>query len=476
MNELARSVIQALRAGQERPELVERAGANRPEDDWRALVAAADHPVLASHLEDWLPSLLSSADPGAGARRLEVLVRDGVAARELAGGKEHALLGALAGNSAFLSQWLCREPRWLRDLSGEMPPAPEAPSRPLDWEGLRRQKYRGLLRIAGRDTAGRPFEAGLRELSELADSILRRALELAAGDGPAPALFCLGKLGGRELNFSSDVDLLFVCDAEPDAHGAAAREAAGRAIRELKRRLEERTETGFGYRVDLDLRPEGPSGDLVRSVDGTLAYYELRGAAWEQQMLLRLRHLAGAPAAAAEFERAIEPFVYPRAVDPRAIGRVRAMKQRIERERRAAGRDPSAELKEGPGGIRDVEFTVQALQLFHAGRNPSLRTGNVLEAIRSLASMGLLPDDSARDLEAGYLWLRRAEHALQLPEEQQTARLPSKAAARTGVARRMGYTEPEASEALSRFERDASEMRGRVREHFEDLVLEDTET
>jgi glutamate-ammonia-ligase adenylyltransferase len=147
------------------------------------------------------------------------------------------------------------------------------------------------------------------------------------------------------------------------------------------------------------------------------------------------------------------------------------MKGRIESERREAGRDLERNLKEAPGGIRDVEFTVQALQLFYAGRQPALRTGNVFAAIAALSQAGLLPGDSAAELESGYRWLRRAEHALQLAEEQQTAQLPKGEAARTAVARRMGYVEPAAEAALQHFERDREDVQARVREHFEALVL-----
>ena len=209
----------------------------------------------------------------------------------------------------------------------------------------------------------------------------------------------------------------------------------------------------------------------MRGVEGTLAYYELRGAEWERQMLLRLRHLAGSPEAARAFERGIAPFVYRRAFDPAVIEAVRAMKARIESERREHGRDVDNNLKEGPGGIRDVEFTVQALQLFHAGRNPELRTGNVLAAITALARAQILPEDSATVLADGYRWLRRAEHALQLAEEQQTAQLPRDRGERTALARRMGYAEPVADEAARRFEADLARTRSQVREQFEALVL-----
>jgi glutamate-ammonia-ligase adenylyltransferase len=376
----------------------------------------------------------------------------------------------VAGNSRFLARWLARETGWIADLAEPVPPAPAPAPADADWRELRRTKYRGLLRVYARD-AVRPFDAGLGELSDLADGILRRALALAAGDHEPPALFALGKLGGQELNFSSDVDLLFVCEAPPDERGHDARERAAAVVRELKRRLDEPTADGFAYRVDLDLRPEGPPGALVRGVEGTLGYYELRGAEWERQMLLRLRHLAGSPGAARAFERGIEPFVYRRAIDPSVIDAVRAMKARIESERRERGRDLDANLKEAPGGIRDVEFTVQALQLFHAGWRPELRTGNVLAAIAGLARAGILPETSAEVLERGYRWLRRAEHALQLAEEQQTAQLPRDAAERTAVARRMGYAGAEAAQASREFEAELARTQSQVREQFEALVL-----
>jgi glutamate-ammonia-ligase adenylyltransferase len=468
VNELARRVIESLRTGDPRVEDLARAGAPDPAGDGAAIGAAARDPDLAKSLGRWLPALLASAAPGVGAHRLVALA---AAHRErgdaIAAG---ATLAHVLGNSPFLGRWLVRAPEWTRDLAGELAPAPDPAPADADWPALRRAKYRGLLRIAARDLA-RPFEAGLAELSDLADGVLRRALALASGEREPPALFALGKLGGRELNFSSDVDLYFVCEAPPDERGDAARESAAAVVRELKRRLEERTDEGFAYRVDLDLRPEGAAGALVRGVEGTLGYYELRGAEWERQMLLRLRYLAGSPQAARGFERGIAPFVYRRAFDPSVIENVRAMKARIETERRERGRDVDNNLKEGPGGIRDVEFTVQALQLFHAGRNPQLRTGNVLAAIDALARADLLPAESADVLADGYRWLRRAEHALQLPEEQQTAQLPRERAERTALARRMGYAEPAADDAARRFEADLASTRARVREQFEALVL-----
>jgi glutamate-ammonia-ligase adenylyltransferase len=175
------------------------------------------------------------------------------------------------------------------------------------------------------------------------------------------------------------------------------------------------------------------------------------------------------------FAREIAPFVYRRLIDPGVMGSIRAMKARIEDERRRAGRDLELDLKEGPGGIRDVEFLVQSLQLFFGGRDLELRTGNVLAALAALARLGHLPEATADALTSAYLWLRRAEHALQLAEEQQTARFPNERGAQIALARRMGYAQPQAEAARAVLLEDWTAARGEVREHFEELVLRSSE-
>jgi glutamate-ammonia-ligase adenylyltransferase len=168
----------------------------------------------------------------------------------------------------------------------------------------------------------------------------------------------------------------------------------------------------------------------------------------------------------------LQPFVFRAGIDPGAIRAVHTMKLRIEQERRNAGRDIEADLKEGPGGIRDVEFLVQALQLLVGGRHPEVRTGNVLAGLDALCEVQLLPERVAQALRAAYLWLRRAEHCLQLVEERQTQRFPRNADAQRGLARRMGYGEPEGAQARDRLLDDWTRVRTEVREHFEALVLE----
>ncbi len=439
-----------------------------------SIARAAGRPELLGSRGEWLPELLLSARPGFAARALDDLSARYQSARQRPlDVRACPLLPRLLGSSDFLARLLLGHPHWVEDLAGSPPAAPTSEPIERDWTAIRVAKYRGLLRIAARDLAGRPFEQGLRELSDLADACLAAALAAAARDvgGEAPALFALGKLGGRELNFSSDVDLLFLYESGDANDPHARHEQVGRIVLELKRHLEVASEDGFGYRVDLDLRPEGRMGALANSVDAALHYYETFGAEWERQALLRLRPVAGPSAPAEAFAGAIAPFVFRRLIDPEAIGRVRAMKARIEDERRRSGQDLECDLKEGPGGIRDVEFLVQALQLFWGGRRAELRTGNVLDALGALARLELLPGEVVAQLTGAYLWLRRAEHALQLVEERQTARFPRDAAGQLALARRLGYAEQEGTRARAALQDDWTNQRAVVRRHFEALVL-----
>jgi glutamate-ammonia-ligase adenylyltransferase len=452
-----------------------RLGAPEPERAAKALRQALKRPELRTCAEAWLPGLLLSARPGSAASALAELA---ARYREATGRPLEAgaspLLGRLLGTSDFLARLLLRHPQWAEEVRGNPPPAPS--QRPeQSWSGLRSAKYRSLLRISARDLAGRPFEESLCELSDLADRTLEAGLELAQLEmgltPPLPVLLALGKLGGRELNFSSDVDLLFIYADPPEDRALECRDQISRLIRHLKRRLEEPSQDGFAYRVDLDLRPEGRPGALANPLEPALRYYESFGAEWERQMLIRLRAVAGPAEVARTFREGVGPFVYRTHIDPGAIQGVRDMKRRIESERREAGRDLELELKEGPGGIRDVEFLVQAFQLFYGGREPRLRTGNTLDALTALGELGLLPGGVTDALRGAYLWLRRAEHAVQLVEERQTHRFPRDPGGRLALARRMGYSALDGDAARSALLDDWTRVRSQVREHFDALVL-----
>jgi len=469
------ALVAGLGRGQAPPDALDALGVAEPALTASRLEAAASHVDLAPTRAHWLPGLLLSARPGYGAHVLEELCVRYRATRGCA--LDLARLPALPrllGSSDFLARLLLRHPHWSEELAGDPPGAPEDSPIEPDWTAIRVAKYKGLLRIAARDLVGRPFEASLAELSRLADRCLSAALEAASRECEAvqPALFALGKLGGAELNFSSDVDLLFLYDAPTEATEPDHRTAIARLVQTFKKHLEVPSEDGFGYRVDLELRPEGRMGVIANPVDVALGYYESFGAEWERQMLIRLRYLAGARGPAETFERGIRPFVWRRSVGPEAIRGVRAMKRRIEDERLEAGRDLEADLKEGPGGIRDVEFLLQAFQLFFGGREASLRTGNVLAGLAALKELALLPAPVTEGLRDAYLWLRRAEHCVQMIDERQTQTFPREPGAQLGLARRMGYAEPEGRRAREALLDDWTRVRTEVRRHFENLVLE----
>ena len=475
MSALVASLVAGLERGEVAPLALEALGAPEPAQAAARLIAASARADLAPTRARWLPPLLLSARPGYAAQCLDELAARYRQTRGRALDLGHLpALPRLLGSSDFLARLLLRHPHWSEELAGDPPAAPADGPIEADWTAIRIAKYKGLLRIAARDVAGRPFEQSLSELSTLADRCLEAALAAVAretGTSP-PALFALGKLGGAELNFSSDVDLLFLYEASNDEPDLERHAAVARLVQTFKKHLEVPSEDGFGYRVDLELRPEGRSGVIVNPVDAALGYYESFGADWERQMLIRLRHVAGPRQPAEAFERGIRPFVWRRSVGPEAIRAVRAMKRRIEEDRVEAGRDLEADLKEGPGGIRDVEFLVQAFQIFFGGREPSLRTGNVLLGLEALGRLGLLADPVTHGLRDAYLWLRRAEHCVQMIDERQTQAFPREARAQLGLARRMGYAEPEGRQAREALLDDWTRVRAEVRARFENLVLE----
>jgi glutamate-ammonia-ligase adenylyltransferase len=476
VEELLRIAAASLERGPADLDALAALGVREPARAAAALERARTHPDLAPTASLWLPELLLTARPGFGAHALEELAqryRD-TRHRPLPLTGMPGLARVLASSDA-LARVLLHHPHWSEELIGD-PPAPPSPAPPEpDWTALRIAKYRGLLRIAARDLLGREsFAESLAELSGLADRCLSAGLERAARelDAEPPSLLALGKLGGAELNFSSDVDLLFLYDGGAGAFDAEAHTRLIQLVQLFKKHMEVPSEDGFAYRVDLDLRPQGTRGDLVHTVNGALDYYENFGAEWERQALIRLRHIAGPPEPAHSFAQQVRPFVYRRLVSPDSVRAVHLMKLRIEAERRRSGRDLESDLKEGPGGIRDLEFLVQAIQLFAGGREPSLQTGNVLEALGALERLRLLPRPVTASLAQAYLWLRRAEHAVQMVEERQTAAFPREPAAQIALARRMGYRDAEGERARQRLLADGARVRAEVRQHFEALVLE----
>jgi len=331
---------------------------------------------------------------------------------------------------------------------------------------FRRFRHRHALRIGINDVIrDRPLEEVTRELSRLADACIEVALRhairgvtarfgvAASPDGRPTRLAALafGKLGGDELNYSSDIDLLFVYDQDGKSAGRRGglenSEYYSRVVTELVRLLSAHTDRGFAYRVDLRLRPEGHRGPLARSMASTLSYYDTMGRTWERQALIKLRHVAGDAALAREFLAAIEPFVYRKYFSFAEINEVKALKRQMEQRGHLGARDglrdsrTPADVKTGCGGIRDIEYAVQFLQLLNGGDLPAVRQRNTLMALESLEIAGCLSPQETYILADAYRFLRKTEHRLQLLFDLQTHRLPESNDELRKLALRMGYSD-----------------------------------
>jgi len=312
---------------------------------------------------------------------------------------------------------------------------------------LRRWKRREFLRIAARDLLGfAPLAVVARELANLADACLARALDVASPQLPF-AIIGMGKLGGCELNYASDVDVLFVHE-----DGAESAEAM-RVARTVVSVMTQPTADGIVFRTDADLRPEGRSGPLTRSLDSYASYYERWAQQWEFQALIKARPVAGDADLGRRFMEVAQSHVWPDEPDPDAVREVRAMKARAEAETARRGLS-DRELKRGRGGIRDVEFAVQLLQLVHGRHDESIRSATTLDALEQLAAGGYVERPDAARLADAYVFLRTVEHRLQLRDEQQTHTLPTEPAALERLARVLGYRDRPNSTAVGAFEAD----------------------
>ncbi len=306
-------------------------------------------------------------------------------------------------------------------------------------DALRRYQHGELLRIGASDFLGLyDLPAVVSQISRMAIGLTRACLNLASRQTGISAevfvVLAMGKLGGRELNYSSDIDLLFIARNETVNYVPLAQK--------LIEYLSSTTTQGFLYRVDMRLRPWGKDGPLVPTLAGYLKYLEKNARPWEKQALLKVRPIAGDLALGEELREAAHPHIFGLPPDEVRAG-VFAMKQRTEEFLREKGRQ-WGEVKLGVGSIRDVEFVVQYLQLAYVGRFPQIRTRATLKALPRLHAAGLLSSSDARILTDGYIFLRTIEHYLQMMDYRQTYTLPSEGAAITILARRLGFATGEA--------------------------------
>jgi glutamate-ammonia-ligase adenylyltransferase len=329
--------------------------------------------------------------------------------------------------------------------------------------GLRRWKRTELFRIAARDLLGlADLPAVGRELAALAEACLAGAVGIVEPHTHL-AIVAMGKLGGRELNYASDVDVVFV-------HEGDASEAE-RAARALLQVMTAPSPDGIVFRTDATLRPEGRAGSLTRSLEAFDGYYARWAQTWERQALIKARPVAGDLDLGRRFFDLVQPYVWPEALDPEAVRQVRAMKARSEAVLERQGLT-DRELKRGAGGIRDIEFAVQLLQMVHGRHDAALRSPTTLDALDALAAGGYVDHADAETLDDAYRFLRTTEHRLQLVDEQQTHTLPADPGARTLLARVMGYRDGPEHSALEQFDVEHRTLQARVRSIHERLFFQ----
>ncbi len=404
-------------------------------------------------------------------------------------GRAAERLALLLASSRLVSDLLGRAPEAVRLLAddAELQPRPRAAletafvatvRRRQDWEGavaaargLRREE---LLRVACADLLGLVDQEQVgRALSDVAAAVLAAALATATRKveaerrAPLPmrfAVIAMGRLGGQEQGYGSDADVLFVHDPHP---GAVDAEAVAHDVAHEMRRLLALPAPDPPLTVDADLRPEGRQGPLSRSLASYAAYYARWAHVWESQALLRAAHVAGDAGLAAEFLEAVAPLRYPAGgLSVEQVREIRRIKARMETERMPRGVDPKLALKMGPGGLADVEWVVQLLQLQHAHEVPSLRTPSTLPALRAAVEAGLLDSADGEVLETAWSLVAHVRNALVLVRGKPAEGLPSSGRDLDGVARALGYPADASGAFLDDYRRATRRARAVVERVF----------
>jgi glutamate-ammonia-ligase adenylyltransferase len=430
----------------------------------------------------------SSPDPGQIQKYIQKLLTESPDAFRRIAGEPTALrfLVTVFGHSAFLSDAVMRNPAWLLETSsafdtpgGDMHrvlrtdeyaarlrnflPASQIPSALVLASFRRRELLRILLRDVLRLGSLSDVTA---ELSNLADAILEVALESIREDcgkrldAPRDGRFsviALGKLGGQELNYSSDIDLMFVYSTQASL---SHKEFFKKVANQLTELLSTYTRDGMCYRVDLRLRPDGRHGEVCMSLEGAKQYYRTRGRDWELQMLIKARVAAGDPEPGRELLEFVEPLIYSTTLDFQAVESVAESRERIH-EKLKRSRQKGFDVKLASGGIRDIEFLVQCLQRLHGGRDAWVRHGGTMMALFRLRDKDYLSDREYSRLVSAYEFLRNVEHRLQFYEDRQTHTLPTDPEQLRLLARRL---------QIGDLEHELDDHLGSVRELYERVI------
>jgi glutamate-ammonia-ligase adenylyltransferase len=437
----------------------------------------------------WEKALRTAADPLRAkdcSRRLGPLLPENYFQSLSAG--QARVVAALFSGSRALSELLLTRPEWIevielerlesprrveglrREARAFLKPALAAGDYSTALAKLREFKQREFLRIAARDLAGLgTLPQVIEEISNVADTCIHAVYEVAnrqltekfgqpyARDPVSgkwdPSAFCIlgmGKHGGQELNYSSDIDVLFVYSGEGTVFKSVPKKGAesgrGMANHQFYARLSEAiiaectrlTAEGFLFRIDLRLRPEGKTAPLARSVSSYENYYAQWGQTWERMMLIKARCVGGEASLGAEFLDMAQSFRYPRSISEEIPREVAEMKQRIENEVVRSG-ELERNVKLGRGGIREIEFLVQTLQVLQAGRLPFLQGARTLPILDKLRDYHLIEPEEVNRLKEAYCFLRNVEHRLQMEDNRQTHTIPANQEAQTRLARLMGF-------------------------------------
>lgn len=426
-----------------------------------------------------------SASPAA-AQAIEALVGRALQRMQVVDTAARERIAAVALASDFAIDVLERDPALLARLladdgAADIPPPVLDPGRPDEWPALlRRYRAAGSARLVWRDVLGLDdVQATLAGSTRLAERCLDLALDALqsqfearhgcirdrGGCAQRLVVFGLGKLGGGELNFSSDVDLVYAYEAGGESDGPRPLDAEAyftRLGQQLARLLDEPTPDGFSHRVDLRLRPFGSAGRLAWSFGALEQYFQREGRDWERYAWQKARPVAGDIDAGERFLETLRPFVYRRYLDFGALDGLREMKASITAE--VARRELLDDIKRGPGGIREVEFLAQALQLIRGGREPALRERRLLPALRALVEGGHVDADAGAMLRDAYLALRHVENRLQMVRDAQTHVLPGDDVTRLRLARGLGHRD------WTAFREWLDGVRGRVATEFAALL------
>jgi len=434
-----------------------------------AETVAAQVEQLGAHADDIVESLAFSADPDQALRLLLALLEASDEPDELMDALRHSMalrerLSDVLGASEALGHFLRRHPQAWRDLDGRDFQHIDAVAQARDGDELRIAYNRRVLQIAARDlTAVLNVDEVSGMLADLAGETLDAALAIACNELPEQGEQCrlavigMGKAGGCELNYVSDVDVIFVAEPAEGVDETQAMRAASQLATAMMRVCSDHTAEGTIWPVDAALRPEGKAGPLVRTLRSHLAYYERWAKTWEFQALLKARPMAGDRALGQEYAEAVGEMVWHAVERPNFVEDVQAMRRRVVdhiRDDRV-----QRQIKLGPGGIRDIEFAVQLLQLVHGRSDDTLRSGTTLVALEALTRGGYVGREDGAALAAAYRFLRNLEHRLQLAHLRRTHVLPESQEELRALGRSLGYLSDSHRNLTEAWKRHAREVR-----------------